>query len=169
MERVEYRVEDQVAILTIENPPVNALSAAVQEGLRQSVVGAMDDAEVYAVVLIGAGNTFVAGADIKQLERMSNDGVVQSILPQIIRDIEGAPKPVIAAIDGNALGGGLEIALGAHYRIASPNAKLGQPEVKLGLIPGAGGTQRLARLAGVEAHWRCAFSASPCVRKKGRG
>jgi 3-hydroxyacyl-CoA dehydrogenase len=94
---------------------------------------------------------FVAGADIKHLERMSNDGVVHSILPQIIRDIESAPKPIVAAIDGSALGGGLEIAIGAHSRIASPNAKLGQPEVKLGLIPGAGGTQRLARLAAVEA------------------
>ena len=151
MERVEYRVEDRVAILTIENPPMNALSAAVQESLRQSVARAMGDAEVDAVVFIGAGNTFVAGADIKQLERLSNDGVVQSILPQIIRDIEGAPKHIVAAIDGSALGGVLEIALGAHYRIASPNAKLEQPEVKLGLIPGAGGTQRLARLAGVEA------------------
>ncbi len=151
MERVNYRIEDRIAILTIENPPVNALSAAVQESLRDAAARALYDSDVDAAVIIGSGNTFVAGADIKQLERMARDGVVRSILPQILMEIEAARKPFVAAIHGNALGGGLEIALAAHYRIASADARIGQPEVKLGIIPGAGGTQRLPRLAGIEA------------------
>lgn len=150
MERVDYRVEDRVAILTIENPPVNALSASVQEGLREATARAMHDTRVDALVLIGAGKTFIAGADIKQLERMAKGGAMKSTLPEILQEIEASSKPVIAAIHGNALGGGLEIALASHYRLASPGARIGQPEVKLGLIPGAGGTQRLPRLAGVE-------------------
>jgi 3-hydroxyacyl-CoA dehydrogenase len=150
MQQVQYRTENQIAILTIENPPVNALSPTVQESLRDAIARAMQDSDVDAVVLIGAGNTFVAGADIKQLERMANAGVVRSILPQVLLDMEAAPKPVVAAIHGFALGGGLEVALAAHYRIAAPEAKIGQPEVKLGIIPGSGGTQRLPRLAGVE-------------------
>jgi 3-hydroxyacyl-CoA dehydrogenase len=150
MERVDYRVEDRVAILTIENPPVNALSAAVQASLRDAVARAVNDSDVDAAVIMGTGNTFVAGADIRQLERMARDGVVQSILPQILVEIEMAPKPFIAAIRGNAFGGGLELAVAAHYRIATADSKIGQPEVKIGIIPGAGGTQRLPRLAGVE-------------------
>jgi 3-hydroxyacyl-CoA dehydrogenase len=158
MELVHYRIEDRIAILTIENPPVNALSLAVQESLRAAAARAINDSDVEAVVLVGAGNTFIAGADIKQLERMARDGAVRSILPQVVREIEAAPKPFVAAIHGNAFGGGLEVALGAHYRIATPEARIGQPEVKLGIIPGAGGTQRLPRLAGVEtALEMCAF------------
>ena len=151
MERVHYSIEDRIAILTIENPPVNALSAEVQESLRDAAARAVHDSDVDAVVIIGAGQTFVAGADIRQLERMARDEVVHSILPQILIEIEVAPKPFVAAIHGNALGGGLEVALACHYRIAGPDARIGQPEVKLGIIPGAGGTQRLARLAGIEA------------------
>jgi 3-hydroxyacyl-CoA dehydrogenase len=150
MELVHYRIEDRIAILTIDNPPVNALSATVQVSLRDAVARSMNDSEVDAVILLGAGNTFIAGADIKQLERMARDGAVRSILPQVVREIEAAPKPFIAAIHGNAFGGGLEVALAAHYRIATPEARIAQPEAKLGIIPGAGGTQRLTRLAGVE-------------------
>src|ERR1700730_9637201 len=158
MELVHYRIEDRIAILTIGNPPVKALSVAVKESLRKVAVRAMNDSDVDAVILIGAGATFIAGADIKQLERMARDGAVRSILPQVVREIEAAPKPFIAAIHGNAFGGGLEVALAAHYRIATPEARIGQPEVKLGIIPGAGGTQRLTRLAGVEtALEMCAF------------
>jgi len=161
MEPVDYRVEDRVAILTIQNPPVNALSPAVQESLREASLRAIDDCHADAIVVIGSGNIFVAGADIKQLERMAHDGMVESILPELLLAIEAAPKPVVAAIHGNALGGGLELALAAHYRIASPEAKVGHPEVKLGIIPGAGGTQRLPRLAGVEAALEmCAFGES---------
>src|ERR1700677_1402419 len=151
MERVNYRIEDRIAILTIENPPVNALSAAVQESLGDAVGRAVHDAHVDAAVIIGSGNTFVAGADIKQLEHMSRGGVVRSILPEILVEIEAATKTFVVAIHGTALGGGLEIALAAHNRIASADARIGQPEVKLGIIPGAGATQRLPRLAGVEA------------------
>jgi|SRR5579862_1894261 len=151
MERVDYRVEDRVAILTIENPPVNALSAAVQTSLRDAVARAVNDSDADAAVITGAGNTFVAGADIRHLERMARDGVVQSTLPQILDEIEMAAKPFIAAIHGNTFGGGLEVALASHYRIATAGSKIGQPEVKIGIIPGAGGTQRLPRLAGVEA------------------
>ena len=151
MERVHYRIEDRIAILTIENPPVNALSAEVQESLRDAAARAVHDSDVDAVVIIGAGHTFAAGADIRQLERMARDGVVHSILSQILIEIEAAPKPFVAAIHGNALGGGLEVALACHYRIASPESRIGQPEVKLGIIPGAGSTQRLVRLAGIEA------------------
>ena len=122
----------------------------MQESLRDAAARAMNDSDVDAVILMGAGNTFIAGADIRQLERMARDGAVQSILPQVVREIEAAPKPFVAAIHGNAFGGGLEVALAAHYRIATPEARIGQPEVKLGIIPGAGGTQRLPRLAGVE-------------------
>jgi 3-hydroxyacyl-CoA dehydrogenase len=158
MELVHYRIEDRIAILTIENPPVNALSVAVQESLREAAARALNDSEVDAVILLGAGDTFIAGADIKQLERMARDGAAQSILPQVVREIEAASKPFVAAIHGNAFGGGLEVALAAHYRIATPEARIGQPEVKLGIIPGAGGTQRLPRLAGVEtALEMCAF------------
>src|SRR5208337_1559759 len=103
MERVNYRIEDRIAIVTIENPPVNALSAAVQESLRDAVARAVHDSDVDAAVIIGSGNTFVAGADIEQLERMARDGVVRSILPQILVELEAARKPFVAAIHGNAL------------------------------------------------------------------
>jgi 3-hydroxyacyl-CoA dehydrogenase len=151
MEPVQSRIESRIAILTIENPPVNALSAVVQESLRDAISRAVHDSGIDAAVIVGAGNTFIAGADIRQLERMARGGVVQSILPQILVEIEAAPKPFVAAIQGNAFGGGLEVALASHYRIASAESRIGQPEVKLGIIPGAGGTQRLPRLAGVEA------------------
>jgi 3-hydroxyacyl-CoA dehydrogenase len=168
MERVQYQIEDRIAILTIENPPVNALSAAVQESLRDAAARAMRDPEVDAVVVMGAGNTFVAGADIKQLERMAKDGVVRSLLPQILFEIEAAPKPFVAAIHGNAFGGGLEVALACHNRIASPEARVGQPEVKLGIIPGAGGTQRLPRLAGVEAALEMCVFGEPVGAEKAK-
>ncbi|MBV8842632.1 MAG: enoyl-CoA hydratase/isomerase family protein [Bryobacterales bacterium] len=158
MEQVQYRIEDRIAILTIENPPVNALSARVQESFQQALARAIDDSKIDAIVLTGSGNTFIAGADIKDLQRMANEGAVPSILPRILFDVESAPKPVVAAIHGNAFGGGLEVALAAHYRIATADARIGQPEVKLGIIPGAGGTQRLPRLAGLEAALEmCAF------------
>lgn len=151
MSAVEYRIEGRIAVLTIENPPVNALSAEVLESLRSAVGRAIGDSSVDAAVLIGAGNTFVAGADIKNLEGMARKGKVHSGLPQLISSIEMAPKPFIAALHGNAFGGGLELAMGCHYRISAADARVGQPEVKLGIIPGAGGTQRLPRLAGVQA------------------
>src|SRR5262245_3965345 len=139
-----------VGVITINNPPVNALSPGVPEGISAAVKRLQDDSAVLAIVLIGGGKTFIAGADIKEFEKITSGqkhdlGAVRGMLAAI----EDCPKPVVAAIHGTAFGGGLETALVCHYRVAASSAKVGQPEVKLGLIPGAGGTQRLPRLAGV--------------------
>jgi 3-hydroxyacyl-CoA dehydrogenase len=150
---IRYDVIDRTAIVTIDNPPVNALSRAVWEGIDEAVRRAGADAAVDAVVLIGAGTTFVAGTDIKVFDTLKTreDSLARSAKTHaILRRIEDSPKPVVAAIHGHALGGGHEIALACHYRVATPEALLGQPEVQLGIIPGAGGTQRLPRLTGPE-------------------
>jgi 3-hydroxyacyl-CoA dehydrogenase len=139
-------VEGVIAVLTVDNPPVNALSAAVRQGVQRHMREAAADPEVKAVVLICAGRTFIAGADITEFGKPPQE----PHLPDLVNQIEDMPKPVIAAIHGTALGGGLEVALGCHYRVAAPSAKVGLPEVKLGLLPGAGGTQRLARIIGPE-------------------
>jgi 3-hydroxyacyl-CoA dehydrogenase len=155
---VRYNVDGQVAILTIDNPPVNALSPAVQRGLGAALDRAEADTDVRAIVIIGARGTFIAGADIKHLLRCAHAGQTASPLLGLLARIEDSPKPIVAALARYALGGGLETALATHYRIASAECQLGQPEVKIGLIPGAGGTQRLPRLAGVEAALEmCAF------------
>ncbi|HEX7968529.1 MAG TPA: enoyl-CoA hydratase-related protein, partial [Stellaceae bacterium] len=134
-----------VAILTINNPPVNALSHAERSGIQSGVNAAIADQAVKAIVLICAGRTFVAGADITEFGKpMKQPG-----LHAIIETIENSPKPVIAAMHGTALGGGLELALACQFRIGTSDAKFGLPEVKLGLLPGAGGTQRLPRLVGL--------------------
>lgn len=143
--------EGEVAVLVLDNPPVNALSAALWQALDAAVAEALADAAVRAVVLIGAHHTFVAGADIAgfALLRTREDSLARSARSHaVLERIEGAAKPVVAAIAGHALGGGLELAMACHYRLASAEAKLGQPEVLLGIIPGAGGTQRLPRLIG---------------------
>ena len=136
-----------VAVLTIENPPVNALSTAVRARLHDLAAELDADASVSAVVLCGAGRLFVGGADITEFDRPPEPPT----LPDLIARLEGAQKPWIAAIHGQALGGGLELALGCHHRVAAPGATMGLPEVSLGIIPGAGGTQRLPRLIGLEA------------------
>lgn len=146
-----FDVVDGVAIITIDNPPVNALGPGVLEAIEASVARGVADSDVTALVLVGAGRTFVAGADINIFTTLKTR---EQSLEQVrmmharLRRIEDAPKPVVAAIHGNALGGGLELALACHYRVAAKDAKVGQPEVFLGLIPGAGGTQRLPRLCG---------------------
>jgi 3-hydroxyacyl-CoA dehydrogenase len=138
-----------VGIITIQNPPVNALSPGVPEGIASLIAAAVVDASIRAIVLTGAGRTFIAGADINELQKIaSGRKPLGSLLPLLLQ-IEDCPKPVVMAIHGSALGGGLEMAMAGHYRVAAPEAQVGQPEVKLGLIPGAGGTQRLPRLAGV--------------------
>ena len=147
------RVETQgdVAFVIVDNPPVNALSAGVPEGIAESVARAAADPVVRAIVLMGAGRTFIAGADIAELERAAWDE--SASLPEmhdILRAIEDCAKPVVMAMHGTALGGGLELAMAGHYRVATADARLGQPEVNLGIIPGAEGTQRLTRLVGVE-------------------
>ena len=144
---VTLRREGDVALVVIDNPPVNALSGAVAEGIAACVAEAGRDGAVDAVVLICAGRTFIAGADIAAF-----DGQVSATDSQaVLGVIEDCPKPVVAALHGTAFGGGLEVALACHYRVALPDARVGLPEVKLGLLPGAGGTQRLPRLIGVEA------------------
>ncbi len=147
-----------VAVVVVDNPPVNALSREVLEQLAAAVEEAAADGLITAVVLTGAGKSFIAGADISMFPRLAAGEMPPVPFQDYMNRIELCPKPVIAAIGGAALGGGLETAMACHYRIASAGAQLGQPEVKLGLIPGAGGTQRLPRLAGVEkAMEMCAF------------
>src|SRR5271154_213598 len=145
---VRISKDRDVAIITIDNPPVNALSAGVPEGIGTAIDVINKDPDVRAAVVIGAGRTFVAGADIKEFGKMTSGGPRRSLLPLLLR-IEDSTKPIVMAIHGNAFGGGLELAMAGHYRVASPTAQVGQPEVKLGIIPGAGGTQRLPRLIGV--------------------
>src|SRR5438552_7064344 len=159
---VKFTVENGVGLITIDNPPVNALSTGVPEGIAAAIRQAGDDASVSAVVLIGAGRTFVAGADIKQLEeRAQGRGPGAPNLHQLLKSIEDCPKPVVVAIHGTALGGGLELAMAGHYRVGSPDAQVGQPEVNLGIIPGAEGSQQLPRLVGVEAAVEMFVSGRP--------
>src|SRR5579863_4859592 len=142
--------DKDVAIITINNPPVNALSPGVAQGIAQAIEQVCKDDAIKAVVLIGGGRTFVAGADIKEFGKITSGKTKRGagLLPLLLQ-IEDVRKPVVVAIHGSAFGGGLELAMAGHYRVAAPNAQLGQPEVKLGIIPGAGGTQRLPRLVGV--------------------
>src|ERR1041384_6506646 len=141
---ISTRMHGDVLIVTSNNPPVNALGHAVREGLVAAISGADADDAVKAVVLICQGQTFFAGADITEFGKPMQ----LPMLPTVVDIIENCTKPVVAAIHGTAFGGGLEVALASHYRVAVPSAKLGVPEVKLGLLPGAGGTQRLPRVAG---------------------
>jgi 3-hydroxyacyl-CoA dehydrogenase len=143
---VDLETQDGIAIVTVNSPPVNALSVKVRTGIKAAVEQAMADEAAGAIVLICAGRTFIAGADITEFGKPPQ----KPWLDEVNATIESAPKPVVAAIHGTALGGGLEIALACHYRVAVPSAKIGLPEVKLGLIPGAGGTQRLPRIVGIE-------------------
>jgi 3-hydroxyacyl-CoA dehydrogenase len=150
-----------VLIVTSNNPPVNALGAAVRQGLVAAIEEADKDDAVKAVVIRCEGQTFFAGADISEFGKP----MVMPMLPQVVDIIENCSKPVIAAIHGTALGGGLEVALASHYRVAVPDAKLGVPEVKLGLLPGAGGTQRLPRVAGVQKALEMVTSGTPIGAK----
>src|SRR5439155_7491498 len=143
--------DGDIGIITINNPPVNALSPGVPEGIRDGVEQFENDGSVKGIVLIGGGRTFIAGADIREFGKITSGGNRERGpgLNTVLDRIETSTKPVIAAIHGTALGGGLETAMGCHYRVAVATAQVGQPEVKLGIIPGAGGTQRLPRLAGI--------------------
>lgn len=144
---VTFDRHGSVAVLTIDNPPVNALNTAVRARLHDLAAQVETDPSVTAVVLCGAGRLFVGGADIAEFDRPPE----APTLPDLIARIEGSARPWVAAIHGQALGGGLELALGCHYRVATPGAAMGLPEVGLGIIPGAGGTQRLPRLIGLAA------------------
>ena len=148
-ELVRLSKQGAVAVITIENPPVNALSPGVPEGIGAAIDAVQEDTSVQAVVVIGSGRTFIAGADIKEFGKITSGLKRGGELLPLLRKVEDSVKPVIMAIHGTALGGGLEVALAGHYRVAVGSAQVGQPEVKLGLIPGGEGTQRLPRLAGI--------------------
>src|SRR4051812_30910080 len=159
---ISTRKHGDVLIVLSNNPPVNALSTAVRKGLVDAVAEAEADEAVNAVVIACEGQTFFAGADITEFGKPPQ----QPWLPLVVDAIENCSKPVVAAIHGTALGGGLEVALGCHYRVADPTAKLGTPEVKLGLLPGAGGTQRLPRVAGVRKALEMCATGNPIGAKE---
>src|SRR5258707_8939559 len=149
-ELVQLTKLNGVAVITINNPPVNALSPGVPEGVAAAFAKIENDNLVKAVVLIGGGRTFVAGADINEFGKITaGKGMCLDEIKPMLLLVENCRRPVVMAIHGTAFGGGLELAMAGHYRVAVPGAQVGQPEVKLGLIPGAAGTQRLPRLAGV--------------------
>jgi 3-hydroxyacyl-CoA dehydrogenase len=154
---VDYENVDGVAVLTLDNPPVNALSQGVRQGLKEGVAKALADDAVKAILIHCEGRTFIAGADITEFA----SGPAEPGLHSVLEDLDNASKPVIAAIHGTALGGGLETALCCHYRVAVASAKLGLPEVNLGLLPGGGGTQRLPRAVGVEKALQMVTSGVP--------
>ena len=150
-----------VALVLIDNPPVNAIGTDVYEGLQSTLESLERDSSAKAVVIAGEGRTFIAGADIKLLEAAARGEAIRLYLGPLLTRIENFPKPVIVALHGTALGGGMELAMSAHYRVAAPEAQMGQPEVNLGIIPGAEGTQRLPRLVGVGAAIDMCVSGKP--------
>ena len=158
---VSYTLDDKIGVITIDLPPVNALSHAVRQGLHDAIAAAQDDTSE-AVVIVCDGRTFIAGADITEFGKPPQ----KPFLPDLLNEIEASAKPVVAAIHGTALGGGLETALAAHYRCALATARVGLPEVNLGILPGAGGTQRLPRLAGVTAALDLMTSGAPIPAAK---
>ncbi|MBE7940813.1 MULTISPECIES: 3-hydroxyacyl-CoA dehydrogenase NAD-binding domain-containing protein [Ramlibacter] len=155
----EYKVHGDVAVITLQNPPVNGLGHATRMGIAQGLEQASTDAAVKAVVITGAGKAFSGGADITEFD--TPKAIAEPNLLSVIRMLEAMAKPVVAALHSVAMGGGLELALGCHYRIAAPGASIALPEVKLGLIPGAGGTQRLPRVLGVETALNMIVSGEP--------
>ncbi|HEV7314321.1 3-hydroxyacyl-CoA dehydrogenase NAD-binding domain-containing protein [Sphingopyxis sp.] len=161
---VTMEKDGEVAVIIVNNPPVNALSWHVRQGLEDHFTAALADDSVKAIVLRCAGATFIAGADISEFGKPPRGPDFNAVL----NSIEAASKPVVAAIHGTALGGGLETALVCHYRVAVPSAKLGVPEVKLGLLPGAGGTQRLPRVVGVEAAATMVSTGDPLPASKAK-
>ena len=159
MNPVTYTLQGPVAVLTLNNPPVNGLGHALRSGIVSALDRALADPAITAVVLTGGEQLFSGGADVREFGTPKSS--MSPNLPDVIRALENAHKPVVAAIAGHALGGGLELALGCHFRVARKDATLGLPEVKLGLLPGAGGTQRLPRAIGVEAALNMIVSGAP--------
>src|SRR3954451_1931461 len=162
---ISTRKHGDVLIVLSNNPPVNALGAAVRHGLVAAIEQAEAADSVKAIVITCEGQTFFAGADVSEFG--TPKAFEQPMLPQVVDRIEACAKPVVAAIHGTALGGGLEVALSCHYRVAVPSAKLGTPEVKLGLLPGAGGTQRLPRVAGVRKALEMCATGNPIGARQG--
>ena len=163
MNMIRTEIQSDVAVITLDNPPVNAIGADTRSGLWRAIGEAEADPAVRAIVLRGAGKQFSAGADITEFGKP----VATPFLPDVVDRIEACAKPVVAAIHGSCLGGGLEVALGSHYRIAAPSARLGLPEVKIGVLPGAGGTQRLPRLVGLAPALDIIVSGDPVSAAKG--
>ena len=159
---VEYEIRDGVAVISLNNPPVNALGTDVRRGVVEALGRAAEDEKVRAVVLTGRGRCFCGGADIREFGQPP----VEPQLPAVIATIEASLKPVVAALHGAAFGGGLELPLGCHYRLGAPSARVALPEVTLGLIPGAGGTQRLPRLIGAEHALAIILSGKPVKADK---
>ncbi|WP_375508423.1 3-hydroxyacyl-CoA dehydrogenase NAD-binding domain-containing protein [uncultured Caballeronia sp.] len=161
---VDYTTRDGIAVITLNNPPVNGLGFSTRLGIVEGIERAQADASVRAIVLIGAGKAFSGGADITEFN--TPKATQEPTLHTVIKVVEASPKPVVAAIHSVAMGGGLELALGAHYRIASAGAQIALPEVKLGLLPGAGGTQRLPRAVGLETALNMIVSGAPVMSEK---
>src|SRR5690606_4294582 len=155
----EYKVHGEVAVITLNNPPVNGLGFSTRRGITDGLASAQADAAVKAIVITGGGKAFSGGADIKEFG--SPKATQEPNLLSVILALEATTKPVVAAIHSVCMGGGLELALGCHYRVAAPGTNVALPEVKLGLIPGAGGTQRLPRVLGVEAALNLIVSGQP--------
>ena len=161
---IRFEKKNSVGVITINNPPANAMNFAAKKGVSQHIKACMKDNTCEAVVITGEGRIFVAGADISEFGKETPEGVPE--LEDLILEIEQSPKPVVAALNGLALGGGMELAMGCHYRLALPTVEVGQPEVKLGFIPGGGGTQRLPRLVGVELALEMIVTGKPIDAKR---
>ena len=160
---VNYEIIEKIGVISVNNPPVNALAQVVREGILKALQAAQKD-HSEAIVLRCEGRTFIAGADITEFGKPPKDPG----LPEVLACMENSSKPVIAAIHGTALGGGFEVALACHYRCAVATARVGLPEVKLGLLPGAGGTQRVPRIAGVKAALDMITSGNPIGAEKAK-
>ena len=159
-----YSVRDGIAVITMHNPPVNGLGNALRAGIAEGLKQAAADPEVKAVLIIGTGKVFSGGADIREF----NKPMTPPNLPEVNDMQDAMQKPLVAAIGGFALGGGLELALGCHYRIAAPKSLLGLPEVKLGILPGSGGTQRLPRVIPVHEAARMMILGDPIPAEKAK-
>jgi 3-hydroxyacyl-CoA dehydrogenase len=166
-ELVSLTRDGEIGVITVNNPPVNALSPGVPEGIAAAIEQIRNDDSIKGGILIGGGRTFIAGADIKEFGKITSGQRKRDLnFLEVIKAIEDCPKPMVAAIHGTAFGGGLETAMGFHYRVAVPSAQVGQPEVKLGIIPGAAGTQRLPRLAGVAKATQMCADGNPISAKE---
>jgi 3-hydroxyacyl-CoA dehydrogenase len=167
MTQAQYSTQDGIAIITMSNPPVNGLGHALRTGIVEAVRQAQADPAISAIVITGAGTAFSGGADIREFN--TPKALAEPSLGTVIRTVEGASKPVVAAVHSVCMGGGLELALGCHYRVASPGAQIALPEVKLGLVPGAGGTQRLPRVVPLEMAVNIIVSGNPVPSEKFKG
>src|SRR4051812_47508479 len=163
-EVAQYAVRDGIAVITLNNPPVNGLGNALRAGIMESLKKSEADPAVKAVILTGSAKAFSGGADIREF----NQSRAKPELPDINEQQDAMSKPLVAAIGGFALGGGLELALGCHYRIAAPRAQLGLPEVKLGILPGSGGTQRLPRIVPMAEAVRMMTTGNPIPAEKAK-